>query len=49
MAATRSTSKLSPTWVRQTRTYVLKFLHGTGFPPVERHGGEGRQACLPNG
>ena len=47
MAATRSTSKIAPTWVRQTRKYVLKFLHSTGFPPVERHGPRGKTFDYP--
>ena len=47
MAATRSTSKISPTWVRQTRKYVLKFLHSTGFPPVERRGERGPTFMYP--
>jgi hypothetical protein len=41
MAATRSTSKISPKGVRQTRKHFLTFLHGTGFPLVERHGERG--------
>jgi hypothetical protein len=47
MAATRSTSKISPRWVRQTRKYFLKFLHSTGFPPVERHGERGPTCMYP--
>ena len=47
MAATRSTSKISPKWVRQTRKYVLKFLHSTGFPPVERRGERGPTFMYP--
>jgi hypothetical protein len=47
MAATRSTSKLSPKWVRQTRKYFLKFLHTTCFPPLERHGQRGRTFEYP--
>lgn len=47
MAATRSTSKIAPTWVRQTRKYVLKFLHSTGFPPVERRGERGPTFMYP--
>jgi hypothetical protein len=38
MATTRSLSKMSPTWVRQTRKYFFKFLQTSHFPPVERHG-----------
>lgn len=47
MAATRSTSKMSPKWVRQTRQYFLKFLHATCFPPLERHGQRGRTFEYP--
>jgi hypothetical protein len=47
MAAIRSTSKVSPTWVRQTRTYVLQFLRATRFPPVERHGRRGQRCAYP--
>jgi hypothetical protein len=47
MATTRSTSKISPKWVRQTRTYFLQFLHATGFPPVERHGQRGKTFAYP--
>jgi hypothetical protein len=47
MAATRSTSKLSRQWVRQTRKYVLKFLQATRFPPVERHGYRGQTFVYP--
>jgi hypothetical protein len=46
-AAIRSTSTIAPKWVRQTRKYVLKFLHGTGFPPVERHGERGPTFLYP--
>ena len=42
MATTRSTGKISPKWVRQTRKYFLKFLHATHVPPVERHGQRGK-------
>jgi hypothetical protein len=42
MATTRSTGKISPTWVRQTRTYFLTFLQAPHFPPVERHGPRGK-------
>jgi hypothetical protein len=42
MATLCSTGKISPTWVRQTRQYFLKFLHATHVPPVERHGQRGR-------
>jgi hypothetical protein len=42
MAATSSTGKVSPTWVRQTRDYFLQFLHATRFPPVARHGQRGQ-------
>ena len=41
MAATRSAPKISPKRVRQTRKYFLKFLHSTGFQPVERRGERG--------
>jgi hypothetical protein len=47
MATTRSTSKISPTWVRQTRQYVLKCLHATPFPPGERHGYRGPTCVDP--
>ena len=47
MAATRSISKMSPKWVRQTRQYFLTFLHATCFPPVERHGQRGRTFEYP--
>jgi hypothetical protein len=47
MAATRSTSKMAPKWVRQTRKYFLKFLHSTGFPPVERRGERGPTFMYP--
>jgi len=47
MATTRSTSKISPKWVRQTRQYFLKFLHATHFPPVERHGQRGKTFEYP--
>jgi hypothetical protein len=47
MAATRSTSKLSRKWVRQTRRYFLKFLHATRFPSVERHGQRGKMFEYP--
>jgi hypothetical protein len=42
MAATHSTSKISPQWIRQTRAYFLQFLHVIDFPPVERHGQRGQ-------
>ena len=47
MATTRSTSKISPKWVRQTRKYFLKFLQATHFPPVERHGSRGQTFVYP--
>ena len=47
MATTRSTSKISPKWVHQTRKYFLKFLHATHFPPVERHGQRGKTFEYP--
>jgi hypothetical protein len=47
MAATRSTSKLSRQWVRQTRKDFLKFLQATHFPPVERHGYRGQTFVSP--
>ena len=47
MAATRSTSQLSRKWVRQTRRYVLQFLHTTRFPAVERHGQRGKTFEYP--
>jgi hypothetical protein len=47
MAATNSTSKISPAWVRQTRDYFLKFLQTTRFPPVERHGQRGKTFEYP--
>jgi hypothetical protein len=47
MAATRSTSKLSRKWVRQTRRHVLQFLHATRFPSVERHGQRGKTFEYP--
>jgi len=47
MAATRSTSKISPTWGRQTRKYFLKFLHATRVPPVERQGQRGKTCESP--
>jgi hypothetical protein len=47
MATSRSTSKISPTWVRQTRKDFLKFLHATHFPPVERHGQRGQRFESP--
>jgi hypothetical protein len=47
MAATRSTSELSRTWVRHTRRYVLQFLHATRFPAVERHGQRGKTFEYP--
>jgi hypothetical protein len=47
LAATHSTSKLSRTWVRQTRRYFLKFLHVTSFPSVERHGQRGKTFEYP--
>jgi hypothetical protein len=47
MAATRSTSKLSRKWVRQTRRYFLQFLHATRFPSVERHGQRGKTFAYP--
>jgi hypothetical protein len=47
MAATSSTSKLSPRWVRQTRDYFLQFLQVTRFPPVERHGHRGKTFEYP--
>jgi hypothetical protein len=47
MAATRSTSKLSREWVRQTRRYFLQFLHPTRCPSVERHGQRGETFEYP--
>jgi hypothetical protein len=47
MAAIRSTGKISPTWVRQTRKYFLKFLQATHFPPVARHGQRGKTFEYP--
>jgi hypothetical protein len=47
MAATCSTGKISPTWVRQTRTYFLQFLDATRFPAVERHGPRGKTFAYP--
>jgi hypothetical protein len=47
MAATRSTSKLSRKWVRQTRRYFLQFLHATRFPAVARHGQRGKTFEYP--
>jgi hypothetical protein len=47
MAATRSTSKISRTWVRQTRHYLLTCLHATGFPPLKRHRQRGRTFEYP--
>jgi hypothetical protein len=47
MAATSSTSQISPTWVRQPRDYVLQFLQATRFPPVERHGQRGKTFEYP--
>jgi hypothetical protein len=47
MAATRSTSKLSRQWVRQTRRYFLPFLDATRFPSVERHGQRGKTCEYP--
>ena len=47
MATTRSISKMSPKWVRQTRKYFLKFLQTTHFPPVERHGQRGKTFAYP--
>jgi hypothetical protein len=49
MATTRSTSKISRKWVRQTRKYVLQFLDTTHFPPVERHGQRGKTFDYPEG
>jgi hypothetical protein len=47
MAAIRSTGKISPKWVRQTRTYFLTFLQATCFPPVARHGQRGKTFEYP--
>ena len=47
MAATSATSKISPTWVRQTRDYFLKFLQTTCFPSVKRHGQRGKTFEYP--
>ena len=47
MAATRSTSKFSRQWVRQTRRYFLNFLHATRFPWLERHGPRGQTFVYP--
>jgi hypothetical protein len=38
MATTRSTGKISPKGVRQTRKYSLKFLQAPHVPPVARPG-----------
>jgi hypothetical protein len=42
MATTRSTGKISPKSVRQTRTYFLKLLQTPHVPPVGRHGQRGK-------
>jgi hypothetical protein len=47
MAATRSTGKISSTWVRQTRAYFRQCLRATRFPPVERHGQRGKKFAYP--
>ena len=47
MAIPRSTSKMSPKWVRQTRQYFLTFLCATPFPPVKRHGRRGKTFEYP--
>jgi hypothetical protein len=47
MAATRSAGKISPLWVRQTRTHFLRFLDATRFPAVERHGQRGKTFAYP--
>jgi hypothetical protein len=47
MATTRSTGKISPTWVRQTRQDLLTFLHATHVPPVARHGQRGKTFASP--
>ena len=47
MAATRSRSKLSRQWVRQTRRRFLKFLRATRFPLLERHGLRGQTFVYP--
>jgi len=47
MATTSSTGKISPQGVRQTRAYVLQFLHATHVPPVERHGPRGKTCDDP--
>lgn len=48
MATARSTSKISPKWVRQTRKDFLKFLQAIHFPPVERHGHRGKTFEYPD-
>jgi hypothetical protein len=47
MATTRSTSKLSRKWVRQTRQHFVKFLRATRFPLLERHGLRGQTFVYP--
>jgi hypothetical protein len=47
MATIRSTGKISPQWVRQTRTAFLQFLDATRFPAVERHGPRGKTFAYP--
>jgi hypothetical protein len=47
MTTTRSTSKLSPKWVRQTCRYFLQLLHTTRCPSVERHGQRGKTFAYP--
>jgi hypothetical protein len=48
MATTRATSKIAPKGVCQLRKYVLKFLHATHFPSVERHGQRGKTFEYPD-
>jgi hypothetical protein len=47
MATTRSTGKISPKWIRQTRKYFLKFLQATQFPLRERQGPRGQTFVYP--
>jgi hypothetical protein len=47
MATARSTSKISPKRVCQTRKYFRKFLQATHFPTVERHGSQGQICAYP--
>jgi hypothetical protein len=47
MATTRSTGKISPKGVRQTRKYSLKFLQAPHVPPVARPGQRGKTFEYP--